>query len=128
VTRPISPRAALIYRLSGDFNPVHADPRIASEAGFERPILHGLCTFAMAAWSAVRELAGGDATALESVSARFKAPVLPGQLLRTELWRDGTMVRFRSYAADGSGSTTGCGERMVLDNGLLRLRGEGMAS
>ncbi|HEY1702493.1 MAG TPA: MaoC/PaaZ C-terminal domain-containing protein [Trebonia sp.] len=115
VTQEISPRAALIYRLSGDLNPVHADPRVAADAGFERPILHGLCTFGMAAWSAVRELAGGDATALSSVSARFKAPVLPGQTLRTDLWRDGATVWFRSSV----------GDRVVLDNGLLRLHGEG---
>ena len=69
----------------------------------------------MAAWSAVRELAGGDATALSSVSARFKAPVLPGQTLRTDLWRDGATVRFRGSV----------GDRVVLDNGLLRLHGEG---
>ena len=119
VTRPISPRAALLYRLSGDLNPVHADPQVAAEAGFERPILHGLCTFAMATWSALRELTGGDATALRSVRARFKAPVLPGQSLRTDLWQDGATVRFRSYAGDGDGG------RLVLDNGLLRLREEG---
>jgi acyl dehydratase len=115
VIQEISPRAALIYRLSGDLNPVHADPRVAADAGFERPILHGLCTFGMATWSAVRELAGGDATAPSSVSARFKAPVLPGQSLRTDLWRDGATVWFRSYV----------GDRVVLDNGLLRLNGEG---
>lgn len=115
VTQEISPRAALIYRLSGDFNPVHADPQVAADAGFERPILHGLCTFGMAAWSALRELAGGDATALTSISARFKSPVLPGQSLRTDLWQDGTAVRFSSSV----------GDRVVLDNGLLRLHGEG---
>ena len=115
VTQEISPRAALIYRLSGDFNPVHADPQAAADAGFERPLLHGLCTFGMAAWSALRELAGGGATALTSISARFKSPVLPGQSLRTDLWQDGTAVRFRSSV----------GDRAVLDDGLLRLRGEG---
>jgi acyl dehydratase len=114
VTQEISPRASLIYRLSGDLNPIHADPQVAADAGFERPILHGLCTFGMAAWSALRELAGGDATALTSISARFKAPVLPGQSLRTDLWQDGTAVRF----------TSSVGDRVVLDHGLLRLHRE----
>lgn len=113
VRRRISPRAALIYRLSGDLNPVHADPRTAVEAGFERPILHGLCTFALATWSVLRELAAGDASALRSVQARFRAPVLPGQELRTEMWRAADVVRFRC-------ATTETGQ-VVLDDGLLRL-------
>jgi len=113
VERDISPRAALVYRLSGDLNPIHADPKLAVEAGFEQPILHGLCTFAMATWAVVSELADSDVSALESVRVRFKAPVLPGQRLRTEMWRDGGEVRFRSYVAD----------RMVLDGGALRVQG-----
>jgi acyl dehydratase len=115
----ISPRAALIYRLSGDFNPVHADPKVAAQAGFERPILHGLCTYALATWSVLKELAGGDVSALESVRVRFKAPVLPGQRLRTQMWRDGGRVLFRS-------STTGTGQ-VVLDGGELRLRADKVA-
>ncbi|PQP16536.1 MULTISPECIES: MaoC/PaaZ C-terminal domain-containing protein [Rhodococcus] len=116
VESEISPRAALIYRLSGDYNPVHADPKIAVEAGFERPILHGLCTFAHATWSVIRELADGDVGALESVQVRFKAPVFPGQRLRTDMWQDGDTVRFRSFTDDGA--------VMVLDGGQLELRSE----
>jgi acyl dehydratase len=114
VEKDISPRAALIYRLSGDLNPIHADPKLAVEAGFDQPILHGLCTFAMATWVVISELADADTAALESVQVRFKAPVLPGQRLRTEMWRNGPRVRFRSYT----------GDRMVLDGGSVRLRGE----
>jgi len=112
--KPISSRAALIYRLSGDLNPVHADPKTAAEAGFERPILHGLCTFAMATWGILQGLAddGVRMSDLASVSVRFKAPVLPGQTLRTDLWREGERVRFRSHTDDG---------RMVLDDGDLRV-------
>jgi acyl dehydratase len=117
VRRRISPRAALIYRLSGDLNPVHADPELAAQAGFERPILHGLCTFALATWSVLGELADGDVDALESVRARFRAPVLPGQELHTEMWRSGRTVRFRSHTTEAG--------RPVLDAGLLRLRPRG---
>jgi acyl dehydratase len=115
--RDISERAALIYRLSGDLNPVHADPKLAAEAGFDRPILHGLCTFALATWTILGELADSDVEALESVRVRFKAPVLPGQTLRTEMWLNGRTVRFRSSTAEG---------RIVLDAGVLTLRSDRM--
>jgi acyl dehydratase len=117
VQQHISPRAGLIYRLSGDYNPVHIDPKVALDAGFDRPILHGLCTFAHATWAVLREVADGDASALVSVAARFKAPVYPGQDLRTDLWRDGTTIRFRSYAG---------ADTLVLDSGHIELR-EGQA-
>jgi len=93
---PIRPEAALVYRLSGDYNPLHADPGVAARAGFPRPILHGLCTFGVTGWALVRVLAGGDATALRSIGARFSAPVFPGETLRLEAWRRGTAVQFRT--------------------------------
>jgi acyl dehydratase len=93
------PVSALLYRLSGDRNPLHADPAIAAGAGFERPILHGLCTFGFAAHALVRMLAEYRPTALRSVAARFSAPVFPGELLRTEIWLEGEgRVRFRTVA------------------------------
>jgi acyl dehydratase len=113
VHQSISSRAGLIYRLSGDFNPVHVDPKVAVDAGFDRPILHGLCTFAHATWAVLREVAGGDASALISVAARFKAPVYPGQELRTDIWREDTTIRFRSYADS---------DTLVLDSGRIELR------
>jgi acyl dehydratase len=113
VQQHISPRAGLIYRLSGDYNPVHIDPKVAIDAGFDRPILHGLCTFAHATWAVLRGVADGDASALVSVAARFKAPVYPGQDLRTDLWRDGCTIRFRSYVG---------ADTLVLDSGHIELR------
>jgi acyl dehydratase len=83
------PQAALIYRLSGDFNPIHVDPAVAREAGFERPILHGLCTYAVAARSLIASLCDGDPTLLRRLQARFTSPVFPGESLRTEIWRQG---------------------------------------
>jgi acyl dehydratase len=113
VRQHISMRAGLIYRLSGDYNPVHVDPKVAVDAGFDRPILHGLCTFAHAAWAVLREVADGDASALSSVAARFKAPVYPGQDLHTDIWRDGATIRFRSYAD---------ADTLVLEGGHIELR------
>lgn len=84
VTRP---EQALIYRLSGDFNPLHADPRVAEEAGFSRPILHGLCTYGVAGRAAVGALCGGDATRLRRLDVRFSSPVYPGETLAVDIWR-----------------------------------------
>ncbi|HEX7966620.1 MAG TPA: MaoC/PaaZ C-terminal domain-containing protein [Stellaceae bacterium] len=83
------PQAALIYRLSGDYNPLHADPEIAAVAGFPRPILHGLCTFGVAGHALLRTLCSYDPARLRRMDARFSAPVYPGETVRTEIWRDG---------------------------------------
>ncbi|WP_372072645.1 MaoC/PaaZ C-terminal domain-containing protein [Tistrella mobilis] len=83
------PQSALIYRLSGDPNPLHADPAVARGAGFDRPILHGLCSYGVAAWSILQATGGGDPARLTALSARFSSPVFPGETLRTEIWREG---------------------------------------
>jgi acyl dehydratase len=94
------PEAALIYRLSGDYNPVHADPAVARAAGFERPILHGLCSFGVTGWALVRALAGGDPSRLRSMGTRFSSPVYPGETLRVEIWRRGDAVQFRTRVVE----------------------------
>jgi acyl dehydratase len=82
-----SPEQALLYRLSGDHNPLHADPAFARSAGFERgPILHGLCTFGFMVRHTARGACGGDATRLRSFEAQFRRPVWPGDTLVTEGW------------------------------------------
>jgi acyl dehydratase len=83
------PQAALIYRLSADSNPLHADPEVARAAGFARPLLHGLCTYGIACRAVVQACAANDAARLRSLAVRFSAPVYPGETLRTELWNDG---------------------------------------
>lgn len=113
VTRPVSLRAGLIYRLSGDLNPVHADPEVARQAGFERPILHGLCTFAIAGWALVSAAAKGNAAALRSMHARFRAPVYPGETLRTEIWPAAGGVRFRTSSVERN--------LVVLDSGAADI-------
>jgi acyl dehydratase len=90
------PEAALIYRLSADRNPLHADPEIAKSAGFPRPILHGLGTFGVAGHALLRTVCGYNPTRLTSINARFSAPVFPGETLRTEIWRTGEVVSFRT--------------------------------
>ncbi|CAG2144828.1 MaoC/PaaZ C-terminal domain-containing protein [Cupriavidus numazuensis] len=86
-TQAIRPEAALLYRLMGDFNPLHADPAVAKAAGFERPILHGLASYGLVAHALVRQCAEHDPSRLRALDIRFTAPVFPGETLVTEIWR-----------------------------------------
>lgn len=92
---PTLPQQALLYRQCGDRNPLHSDPATARAAGFDRPILHGLCTWGMAAHALLAHCAGSDPTRLHSLYARFSAPVFPGETLRLEVFRAGNEARFR---------------------------------
>lgn len=85
----VSPQQALLYRLCGDRNPLHSDPAFAAAAGFDRPILHGLCTYGMTCKAAVDTVLDGDAGAVRSFGARFAGVVFPGETLRARLWKDG---------------------------------------
>jgi len=112
---------ALTYRLSGDRNPLHSDPWFATElAGFPRPILHGLCTYGFAGRALLHGLCDSDPARFRSMSARFSAPVFPGETLTTSAWRkeDGLAV-FRTEAAGPNGEN----QRVVLDDGLLEYTG-----
>ncbi len=104
---PTSVRQAALYRLTGDRHPVHVDPAVAAAGGFERPILHGLCTLGAVVLSLSREIAG-DPVSLAELRASFTAPVLPGDVLSTRAWALGT----------GEYSFETCvGERRVLAGG-----------
>jgi acyl dehydratase len=81
-----SPAQALLYRLTGDVNPIHARPEVAAAAGFAAPILHGLCSYGYATHSALKALAGDDPARFKSFEARFTAPVMPGQTLKVDGW------------------------------------------
>jgi acyl dehydratase len=94
----IGPEQALLYRLSGDTNPLHADPEFAKSVGFERPILHGLATYGFIARAIVKNACGGDAGKLRSLSASFKKPVFPGETLRTVGWSTGSQIVVKAYA------------------------------
>ena len=93
---PTLPQAALIYRLSGDYNPLHADPAAAQKAGYPRPILHGRCTFSVAGHAILKTCCGYDPARFRSMAGRFSSPVYPGETIRTEIWRNGNIVSFRS--------------------------------
>lgn len=114
VTRSTRPVQALLYRLNGDSNPVHAEPAAAKVAGFERPLLHGRCTLGLAVHDIMAHCCGYRADAVRGVAARFAAPFYPGETLRVRIWREWRKVHF---AAD-------CLERgvTVLSHGLLELR------
>jgi acyl dehydratase len=94
------PSAALLYRLNGDDNPIHADPEAARQAGFDRPILHGLCTYGMAARAVLRAFCDNDPVRLKGLALRFSAPFFPGETLRVELWRRGPRVHFMARSTE----------------------------
>lgn len=107
-----SKRAALIYRLSGDWNPLHLDPQVAQAAGFPRPILHGLASWAIAG-VAVSLALSRDPAAMRTLACRFAGAVLPGDMLDFRIWRDGTFAaRFQAQV----------GDRIVLDDGQVSWR------
>lgn len=108
------PEAALIYRLSGDVNPLHADPDVAAQAGFDRPILHGLCTYGMAARAAIEQVLGHDAARLKRLALRFTSPVWPGETVRYELWREGAALLRLRASVDAR-------KTVVLNNGLVEI-------
>jgi len=108
------PEAALIYRLSGDYNPLHADPAVAKAAGFERPILHGLGTFGVSGHAVLKTMCGYDPARLASFVCRFSAPVFPGETIRTEMWRDGAIVSFRARVLER--------DAVAINNGRAEIR------
>lgn len=88
-TREMIPETqALLYRLSGDYNPLHADPAFAAKVGFEKPILHGLCTFGYAGRAVIRHACGGQPTRLRSLRGQFSSPVFPGDTLVVRGWKE----------------------------------------
>lgn len=106
-------RAALLYRLSGDYNPIHADPALARKAGFDRPILHGLCTLGVATRAVLQTWCGNDPARLRSLRLRFSAPVYPGETIVTDFWRDGSTISFVARVAER--------DVVVLNNGRAEI-------
>jgi acyl dehydratase len=111
------PDQALIYRLSGDRNPLHADPAFAARGGFSRPILHGLCTYGFTGRALLHALCGSDPDRFDAMYGRFSRPVLPGDELVISIWRDGGGAEsgsalFRTATGDGT---------VVIDRGRVRF-------
>lgn len=102
---------ALLYRLNGDRNPLHSDPAFAKDAGFDRPILHGLCSFGFTGRALLHELCGSDPTRFRHMEARFASPVYPGESLTVSMWRSGSGEAVFTTAVD---------DRLVIDQGSVR--------
>lgn len=107
------PSQALFYRLCGDRNPLHCDPDVAAAAGFDRPILHGLCTYGHACHAIVETMCDYDSTRMTGFEARFSAPVFPGETIRTEMWDEDGGVAFRALVPER--------DAVVLNNGFASL-------
>jgi len=107
------PDQALLYRLSGDRNPLHTDPAFAANGGFPRPILHGMCTYGVTA-RAVLRAAELSPSSLQSITGRFSKPVFPGENLTISMWREDDGIRFQTQDSDGD---------IVLDQGVLTTTG-----
>jgi acyl dehydratase len=90
------PGQALLYRLSGDYNPLHSNPDVARKAGFDRPILHGLCTYGITGRAVIKAFLAQDPSRVLSHEVRFSAPVLPGDLIAVDLWREGNVISFEA--------------------------------
>jgi acyl dehydratase len=112
VVQQTRPEQALLYRLSGDRNPLHVDPQFAARGGFARPILHGLCTYGVTGRALLHALCDGDPARFRGMSGRFSAPVLPGDSLVVSIWLDpaGDSALFRAALQDGT---------VVIDRGRM---------
>ena len=108
-----APNAALWYQLNGDRNPLHTSPAFARKAGFERPILHGLCSFGVAGQLLLGALGDYRPDAIGEIGGRFSAPALPGDTLRVDVWRHGATASFRVWARERGAK--------VIDNGFVRM-------
>lgn len=113
VTYATRPDQALLYRLSGDRNPLHSDPKFAAMGGFDKPILHGLCTFGFTGRALLHAMCGSDPQRFVSMAARFSKPVLPGQELTVSIWDDGSGRALFQTATDSG---------VVIDGGVLTYR------
>jgi acyl dehydratase len=111
VTLQTSPDQAFVYRLSGDRNPLHTDPSFAAIGGFDRPILHGLCSYGFTGRALLGALCNNDVTKFKHIEGRFSSPVMPGDALTVRMW---------SVGAGETLFTTSVGDRVVIDQGLVR--------
>ena len=108
-----APNQTQLYRLSGDYNPLHVDPTFAQMSGFQEPILHGLCSAGVTARLALREYGGNSAANFKAFRCRFAAPVLPGETLEVQMWQEGKRIVLQVLAKER--------ELVVINNAFLDL-------
>ena len=108
------PDQALLYRLNGDRNPLHADPELARRVGFPAPILHGLCTYGTTCRAVLQAICGYDHTRITGFDVRFSSPVYPGESIAVDLWQDGAILSFRCRVP--------ARDVLVINNGRCTLR------
>ncbi len=113
VELPTFPNAALLYRFNGDLNPLHSHPEAGRAAGFDRPILHGLCTYGIVAHAVLRQCCDNDPARLRRLDLRFSAPVFPGETIAVSLWQDGTDIALQAHIPTRNAK--------VVDNGHARI-------
>ena len=113
VPQPTRPEQALLYRLTGDRNPLHSDPEFAARGGFGAPILHGLCTYGITGRALLHAVCGSDPARFRSMSGRFSHPVVPGETLVVSIWLDDGGAVFQTARQDGT---------VVIDRGRMRVR------
>lgn len=109
------PDQALLYRLSGDRNPLHSDPEFAKAVGFDKPILHGLCTYGTCCRAIISSVCDYDPTKITGFDVRFSAPVIPGDKIAVDLWKDGNTISFRARVPER--------DAVVINNGKCTLAG-----
>jgi acyl dehydratase len=115
IESPTLPQQALIYRLCGDKNPLHCDPDFARGGGFDRPIIHGLCSYGIVCKAVVDKVLGGDVTRLRKYEARFRGVAYPGETYQTLYWRDGNRILIEARAKERDGA-------VIISNAAVTLR------
>ncbi len=115
IERKSLPQQALIYRLSGDKNPLHADPEFAKMAGFDTPIIHGLCSYGIVCKAIVDEVLGGDVAKLARYSARFAGVAFPGETYVVSYWKEGDTILFEAKSKER--------DAKIITNAAIKIRG-----
>jgi acyl dehydratase len=114
IERATLPQQALIYRLSGDKNPLHADPDFAKMAGFDRPIIHGLCSYGITCKAVVDEVLGGDVTRVARYQVRFAGVGFPGETYRVKYWKEGDRILIQSESKER--------DAVIISNAAIHVR------
>ena len=114
IASPTLPQQALIYRLSGDKNPLHADPDFAKMGGFDKPIIHGLCSYGVVCKAIVDKVLGGDVTKVARYQARFAGVGFPGETYLTSYWKEGDKILIQAKSKER--------DAIIISNAAITVR------